>query len=286
VTFLQNFSPRGRRKVQRVSISPDDLRASFLQYITGRLPEPGKTHFEEHLLKDQDFSDAAAACEQELIDAYARHRLDAEETRTIGLWVEASPDRVERVAMARALLQAAPQQGLRRRQISFALAAAACLFVAATLYLVNTKMQHHEQRNTQLSAAMTPPQTQIQPQTPKSAATTATAKPDVVLIAAERTRGEQKTATYQVHRENPVQLQIVLPGETAHSGYQLRVTPLADPGKTLLQQNDLEAQSMAGQLYLTVTLPPGSLPPETYLASVSHQGDTFTSTFTLKWAHQ
>jgi hypothetical protein len=273
-----------------VSISPDDLRASFLQYITGLLPEPGKTHFEEQLLADQNFSDAAAACEQELIDAYAMHRLDAEEARVIGLWVEASPDRVERVAMARALLQATPHRGLHRRQISFALAAAACLLVAAALYLVNTKMMHHQQSNTQLSAANTSPQNQtppqIQPQTPKSAATTATAKPDVVLIAAERTRGEQKTATYQVHRENPVQLQIVLPGETAHSGYQLRVTPLADPGKTLLQQNDLEAQSMAGQLYLTVTLPPGSLPPETYLASVSHQGDTFTSTFTLKWAHQ
>jgi len=267
-----------------VSISPDDLRASFLQYITGRLPEPDKTHFEEQLLKDQDFSDAAAACEQELIDAYALHRLDAKETRTIGLWVEASPDRVERVAMARALLQAAPQQGLRRRQISFALAAAACLLVAATLYLVNTRMLHREQRNTQLSAAMTPPQTQIQPQAPKSAATTATAKPDIVLIAAERTRGEQKTATYQVHRESPVQLQIVLPSEAARSGYQLRVTPLADPRKTLLRQNDLEAQSVAGQLYLTVTLPPGSLPPATYLASVSHQGDTLISTFTLKWA--
>jgi hypothetical protein len=281
VTFLQDFSPRGRKKVQRVSISPDDLRASFLLYITGLLPEPGKTHFEEQLLADQNFSDAAAACEQELIDAYAMHRLDAEETRTIGLWVEASPDRVERVAMARALLQATPHRGLHRRQISFVLAAAACLLVAATLYLVNTKMLHHQQPNTQLSAANTSRQAQT-----AAATTSITAKPDVVLIAAERTRGEQKTATYQVHRESPVQLQIVLPSEAARSGYQLRVTPLAYPRKTLLRQNDLEAQSMAGQLYLTVTLPPGWLSPATYLASVSHQGDTLTSTFTLKWAPQ
>jgi hypothetical protein len=265
-----------------VSISPDDLRASFLQYITGLLPEPGKTHFEEQLLKAQDFSDAAAACEQELIDAYAMHRLDAEEARAIGLWVEASPDRVERVAMARALLQATPHRGLRRRQISFALAAAACLLVAATLYLVNTRMLHHEQSNTQLSAA----NTSAQAQNPTSATPTATAKPDIVLMAAERTRGEQKIATYQVHRESPVQLQVVLPGETARSGYQLRVTSLADPGKTLLQQDDLEAQSMTGQLFLTVTLPPGSLPPATYFASVTHQRDTLTSTFTLKWAPQ
>lgn len=275
MTFWQDFSQWGRKKVQRVSHSPDDLRASFLQYITGRLPEPDRTRFEELLLEDQDFSDAAAACEQELIDNYVLHRLDEEDARAIGLWIEASPERVERVTMARALLQATPQTR-RKKKTNIALAAAASLLVAATLYLVNTKMLRHEQSTTQLSAANTAPQNPA----PPAAATT---KPDIVLIAAERTRGEQKTATYQVHRENPIQLQVVLPGETAHSGYQLRIASLADQSKTLLQQNDLEAQLISGQLYLTVTLPPGSLPPATYTASISRHGDTLVSTFTLKW---
>jgi hypothetical protein len=283
VTFLQDFSQWGRKKVQRVSTPPQELRASFLHYIMGRMPEPERTRFEEQLLEDQDFSDAAAACEQELIDAYALHQLDAEQTRTVGLWIEASPRRVERVAIARTLLLATPQRGLRRKRIGVALAAAACLFAAAALYLVNVRKPHHEQ-GTQLSATNAPP-TQIQ--TPPAAAPPSeAARPDIVLIAAERVRGKQETATYQVHRKSPVQLQVVLPGQTARSGYQVRVTPLADPGKILLQQNNLEAQSLAGQLYLTVTLPPGSLPPATYTASVTSQGNTLISTFTLKWIHE
>jgi anti-sigma-K factor RskA len=279
VTFLQGFSQWGRKKVQRVSTSPEELRVSFLHYIIGRMPESERTRFEEHLLEDQDFSDAAAACEQELIDAYALHRLNAEETKTVGLWIEASPRRVERVAIARTLLLATPQQGLRRRRIGVVLAAAACVFLAATLYLASVRKSHREQ-GTQLSAINTPP---AQTQTPTAATSSEAARPDIVLIAAERVRGKQKTTSYQVHRENPIQLQVVLPGQTARSGYQVRLTPLANQCKILLQQDNLEAQTLAGQLYLTVTLPPGSLPPATYTASVTRQGNTLISTFTLKW---
>ena len=283
MTFLQGFSQWGRKKVQRVSTSPDDLRASFLRYVTGRLPEPDKTRFEERLLEDQGFSDTAAALEQEFIDNYALRRLDAEEARAIGLWIEASPERVERVTMARVLLQATPQRGQQKKQrgqqkwkTDITLAAAASLLAVATLYLVNSKMPHHEQQATQLSAPNTAPQDQTD--------AAARRKPDIVLIAAERTRGEQKTATYQIHRESPIQLQVLLPGETNHSGYQLRIVSLTDPSKTMLEQNELEAQSMAGQLYLTATVPPGSLPPATYTASVSRQGERLISTFALQWA--
>jgi hypothetical protein len=278
VTFRQDFSQRGRKKVQRVSNSPDDLRASFLQYITGHLTEPDRSRFEEQLLEDHDFCDAAATCEQELIDDYALHRLNPEETRAIHLWIEASPERVERAVMARALLRTTPRRSMRRRGIGVALAVAASLLVAATLYGVRSLRR--EQRNNQQSVASTVP---AQNQT---SAIGITAKPDVVLIAAERTRGEQETQTYQVHRENPIQLQIVLPGETERTGYEVRLAPAANQNKTVLQQNDLEAKSMAGQLYLTLTLPPGSLPPATYRAAVSRQGDTLTSTFTLRWVHE
>lgn len=280
--FLQDLSQWGRKKVQNVSISPEDLRVSFLHYIMGCMPEPDRVHFEEKLLEDQDFSDAAAACEQELIDTYVLHRLNAEESRTIGLWIEASPRRVERVGMVRTLLQVTAQRDLRQKRIGVALAAAACLLMAATLYLVSAKVLHHGQKPT-LSAANAPPP---QNQAPATLTTPSeAAKPDVVLIAAERVRGKQETVTYQVHRESPIQLQVVLLGQTARSGYQLRLTPMADQSKILLQQNNLEAQTLAGQLYLTVTLPPGDLPPATYTASVTRQGNTLVSTFTLKWFH-
>jgi hypothetical protein len=274
VTFLQYFSQSGRRKVHRVPISPEDLRASFLAYITGRLPDSDRARFEEQLVQDQDFSDAAALCEQDLIDAYALRRLPPEETRAVGLWIEASPDRVERVTFARALLQTTPR-GSRRRQIDIVLAVAACLLVAATLLQMSARLLHRREQTTQLAANSTPLQNKIP--------TAATTKPDIILIAAERTRGEQTITTYPVHRDSPVELQIVLPGETARPGYQVRLATSADPTKILLEQSNLESQSMAGQIYLTVTLPPGSLPPATYTAFVTRQDNTLLSTFTVKW---
>jgi hypothetical protein len=280
--FLQDLSQWIRRKVQRVSIAQEDLRARFLQYILGHLPESERTRFEEQLLADQDFSDAAAACEQELIDAYALHRLNDEQTRAVGLWIEASPHRVERVAIARALLQATPDRSNGRGRWGFALAAAACLVAAATLYLLNTKTHPAAQKPTPLT------QTNVLPQTTPPVAANPGPAPgtDVILIAAERPRGGQKTTAYQVHRESPIQLQILLPGETARSGYQVRVARIADQGKVVMQQKDLEAQSIAGQLYLTVTLPPGSLPPATYTTSVTRQAETLVSTFTVKWGNE
>jgi hypothetical protein len=284
VMFLQYFSQLGRKWVQEVSTSQEELRMSFLNYIAGRMPESDRARFEEQLLEDQDFSDAAAGCEQELIDGYALHRLDTEETRAVGLWIEASPERVERVAMARALLKTPSQRNSGRLQVGIAMAVAACLAIATTLYLVNTRGLHRASETTQLSAANS---ALPRPEAPGAVANpTETAKPDVILIAAERIRGKPEITTYRVHPESPIQLQVLLPGETAHSGYQIRVSPLAGQSKILLQQSDLTAQSMAGQLYLTVTLSPGSLPPGTYTASISRQNETLTSTFSLKWMNQ
>jgi hypothetical protein len=277
VTFLQYFSQSGRRKVQRVPISPEDLRASFLAYVTGRLQDSDRARFEDQLLEDQDFSDAAALCEQQLIDAYALRRLPPDETRAVSLWIEASPDRLQRVTFARALLQNTPRAS-RRHTIDIVLAVAACLLVAATIFQMTATLLHRRQQAAQLSASNTPP-----PQIHAPTVATPPIKPEIILLAAERTRGEQAITTYQVRRSSSLELQIILPGQTARSRYQVRVAPVTDPTRILLQQNNLEAQFLAGQLYLTVALPPGSLPPATYTASVIRQDNTLFSTFTLKW---
>jgi hypothetical protein len=279
VIFLQYFSLRGRRKVHKVSGSQNDLRAKFLQYVMGRLPGPERASFEEQLLADHDLSDAAADCEQDLIDAYALRQLNPEESREVGLWIEASPDRVARVAIARALLQRSPQRSSGRQRITIALAVAACLVAAVALYVVDTRM-HRADKAAQFAAATPAP-----PINPAIAANT-TIKPDIILIAAERVRGEQKTATYPIHQDSPIQLQILLPGESARSGYKLRVTTLADRNRVLIERDDLEAQSFDGQLYLTISLPAGTLPPATYLAAVSRQNDILTSPFSLVWTRK
>lgn len=261
-------------------ISESDLRSALLRYISGRSTESERAEFEERLLTDQEFSDDAAVCEQELIDAYALQQLSVDDMEGLRGWIESSPDRMQRVKMARALLLTPPRKFRIQRRIAFVLAAAACLLLAVTLRLTQRVTQKNSTLVSQTSATNTQP-------VPMPAATVPGAiKPDVILLAVERVRGEQQIASYEVHRSAPVQLQIMLGGETARTGYKLQVVPLEGPSQILLEKTNLQAQSMNGQLYLNVTLPPGYLPPATYSASVSRRGETLVSHFTLKWSQE
>jgi hypothetical protein len=264
-----------------VSISESDLRPVLLRYITGRSTESERTGFEERLLADQEFSDAAAVCEQELIDAYALQQLNADDMEGLRPWIESSPMRMQRVKMARALLLVAPQRIRAKRRMVLILATAACVLAAVTLHLTNRTAQKNPNSAPETSA--TSP-TQSQGVNGPPVASPSDAKPDVILLVAERVRGEQQIATYQVHPNATVQLQIMLGGETARSGYRLQVVPLEGSHHILLEKTGLQAQSINGQLYLNVTLPPGFLPPAAYTASVSRHGETLVSHFTLKWS--
>ena len=267
----------------KVSISESDLCPALLRYITGKSTESERAEFEERLLADQEFSDAAAVCEQELVDAYALRQLNADEMEELRDWIEASADRTQRVKMARALLLPRPQRIRSNPRVAIILAVAACVLVAITLPLMHRAAQKDA---TSVSQAPAPNAMPSPSAIPPSVAIPSAIKPDVILLAAERVRGEQQIASYQVHRNAPVQLQVLLSGETARSGYSLQVTPLEGPRRILLEKTGLPAQSVNGQLYLNVTLPPGSLPPATYTASVSRHGETLTSQFTLKWSQK
>jgi hypothetical protein len=266
-----------------VSISENDLCQALLRYIAGRSTESERAEFEERLLTDQEFSDDAAVCEQELIDAYALRQLNADDMEGLRAWIETSPYRRERVKMARALLAAQPRKIHIQRRIAFVLAAAACVALAVTLPLMKKMMQRDTASVS--PTATTSPQV-AQTENPPLAALPGTMKPDVILLAAERMRGEPQAATYQVHPNAPVQLQIMLPGETERSGYGLQVFPLEGPHHILLEKTNLQAESMNGQLYLNVALPPGYFPAAAYTASVSREGETLVSHFTLKYSEK
>lgn len=266
-----------------MSISEYDLCQALLRYIAGRSTESERAEFEERLLTDQEFSEGAAVCEQELIDAYALQQLNADDTEGLKAWIEASPHRRERVKMARALLLAQPRKIRIQRRIAFIWAAAACVALAVTLPLMKKMAQRNPTSVSQTAATSTQ---SLQSANAPPIALPAAIRPDVILLAAERVRGELQVATYQVHRNSPVQLQIMLPGETVRSGYGLQVLSLEGPRHILLEKTDLQAQSMNGQLYLNITLPPGYLAPETYTAYVSRSGETLVSHFILKWSQE
>ena len=123
--------------------------------------------------------------------------------------------------MAQALLLARPQRLRSKQHIAIVLAAAACVLVAVTLHLTNTTARRDSTSISQTSATSSKP---LQSTNGVSIASPSDIKrkPDVILLAAERVRGEQQAASYQIHRDASIQLQIMLSGETARSGYGLQ----------------------------------------------------------------
>ena len=80
-----------------MSLSENDLRVTLLQYLSGKSTELERAHFEERLLADQEFSDAAAVCEQEpvsythLVDiALLQHELLEEHSVLLSYWIGSS----------------------------------------------------------------------------------------------------------------------------------------------------------------------------------------------------
>ncbi len=259
-------------------ISQDHLRMRLMRYVTGKLTEEESARFEEQLLSDQEYSDAAAVCEQAMIDAYAQGSLDAEEMSALRVWIEASPHRMQRVEIARAFLRQKPQSvhSIWNRTALFALTACILAAIGVALILVNRPIKNSS------TAALAPVSPHaVAPPTAPSAAVLAQ-KPAVILLIAERIRGEQQVATYRIPHDAQVQLQVLLPGETAGSGYTLEVASLDDQAHVLLSQKHLKAQSIEGQLYLSATFAPGSLPPGSYRASVIRNEDTLISQFAVK----
>ncbi len=239
--FLQDLSQWIRRKVQRVSIAHEDLRARFLQYILGHLPE-SRTNplWKNNSWQTRTSSDAAAACEQEL---YRRLRLTPPERRgdQSSRPLErslATSGRAHRNRASALAGNARPQQ--REKAVELCPGrgrmSRRCRFI---LYLLNTKMHPATQKPTPLT------ETNVLPQTTPPVAANPGPAPGTNGRSSNRrrtpTRRTKAPTTYQVHRESPIQLQILLPGETALSGYQVRVARIADQGKVMMQQKDLRS---------------------------------------------
>ncbi len=257
--------------------SEDHVRMNLVRYLAADLTAEERDLFEERLLTDQDFSDAVAVHEQDLIDAHALRSLPPDEALSVQLWIEASPNRMQRVRMARALLVGRHQRIRRKQRIAIVLATAACILVAIgiTLNLTGKSMR---QNSKSVSPGTIATLQRGVSQTPPGNAT----KPEVILLVAERIRGQQQITTYQIPPNVSVQFQVLLAGEPANSDYTLKIVSHDAKQHILLERRDLKAQVQRGQSYVEAIFPPGSLPPGDYYAFVSRNEDTLTSHFAVR----
>jgi hypothetical protein len=178
--------------------------------------------------------------------------------------------------MARALLIRRPQKVRRKKYAAIMLAAAACFAAAVGITLSMTGRLIRQRPSSASSGTIAA----VKNPTPDKLAQNV-AKPEVILLVAERTRGQQPAIPHQLHRGARAQLQIILVGETARSGYSLRISPLNGKKHASSEYKDLNAEQADGHIYLKVELPPNALAHGAYRVLVSKGGDTLVSDFAV-----
>lgn len=102
----------------------------FRRYLLGELPEPARTAFEEAYFSNPELMEEIWAAETDLVDAYVTDRLDGDERRLFESRYLTSPQRRERVAVARALQSRIRAAGIAPVMVDTAPAAAASAPVA------------------------------------------------------------------------------------------------------------------------------------------------------------
>lgn len=254
-------------------IAEHDLRQELLRYLTGAMTGEEHAIFETRLIEDQEFSDAVAASEQDLIDAYALGTLNPEEARSLQPWIEAAPKRIQRVLIARAFFARKPQIISSKQRIAILSTIAACLLIAIGI-TINRQHKLNSSRVPPPSATTTPaPASTPQPLGFK--------EPQVILLIAERIRGEQPITIFKLLPDAPIRLQILLVSEREQLTYTAKIIS-SDNHHVVWERKGLKAKQKDGQVFVEATLPPGSFPPATYYVLVNGGSGGLISHFTVR----
>lgn len=253
------------------------IRSAFLRYVTGAMTENERASLEEMLIANQEFSDAAATCEQEMIDSCAAEILPYEESTAVGEWIAASPRRTQRLRMAQSLLKA-KQGKARAGRRTMILAIAACLLVIAGLSAARFELARRELSESSVASSTgqsvsSPGRIASSPREPIATAT--------LLLVAERSRGTLPVPSYKIRQDIPLHLEILLNGGAVSGAYDLTIESLDRPRKLMLERHNLNSRQSAGHTFVDAMFAAGSLPVGTYQASVSSGENIMISRFVV-----
>lgn len=250
------------------------LRGDFLRYLRGGMDDAEVQAFEERLLGDQAFSDAAATCEQELIDEYSAGEVNDADKAILHTWIEASPRRIQRLRIARSFLAAKAHKAPKGSRMRFVLPIAAMIagFAVAMWMMMG--------RNS--GGRTNPvPNTVKRNDAPAGAGVVAknngvSAPADqVVLVVAERVRGAQHSQMITQNHDSAVTLQVLLPEGASNGPYRVQVANMRQ--NVIVDERGLKPSVTDGRLYLIVHIRDGALTPGSYEVSLDSNEDSYTS---------
>ena len=258
---------------------PNQLREDFFRYVAGKMSGEEALSFEERLLSDHAFSDAAALSEQELIDRYAAGELNDADWTALQKWIEASPRRVQRVRVAQSLLTLGSTKAQRRFGIRFMLPVAAVIAGLAVL----TWMAGKHFRSNAGAAPETATRNGAPAASGKGLQASGLSAPanQVILVVAERVRGEKPAQPVTLPRDSAATLQVLLPEGAANGSYRIRVTK-ADGQNTVLDEHEVKPVVIGERLCLSAHFAEGVLMPGSYTVDVEGAVESFLSQITLR----
>jgi hypothetical protein len=236
--------------------------------------------FEERLLSDQEFSDAAAICEQELIDDYSAGEVDDANRNVLRTWIEASPRRVQRVRFAQSLITTRSHKARRARRVRFLLPIAAMIAgLAVATWMID--------RNNGGSANPAPNTAKSNDVKGGSSIVAkgngASASADrVILVVAERVRGAQHSQMVAHNQNSAITLQVLLPEGAASGPYHLQVKNSRDGRNIVFDEQGLQPSATGQRLYLVVHIHEGALTVGSYEITAASDEDSFTSEITVQ----
>lgn len=258
---------------------PDQLSENFLRYVTGRMRPDEALSFEDRLLSDHAFSDAVALCEQELIDRYAVGNLNAADRAALQPWIEAAPRRMQRMRIALSLQELGSRTSQRRWSMRFVLPIAAAIAGLAVLTWMAGKRLGHNPGPARETAARNGASAGSGT-APKATGPSAPAD-QIILVVAERVRGETPTQLVTPRRNSTATLQVLLPEGAANGSYHIRLTHSEGGQSAVLDEREVKPVVTGNRLYLIAHLPEGALVPGSYTVSVDGS-ESFLSRITLR----
>jgi hypothetical protein len=250
------------------------LRAEFLNYLSGKMPEAERDAFETRLLAEQDLSDAVAMLEYELLDELAAGTLREDERRTVADWAQGSEARRRRVAVSGLLRQRKIAQSRRPgwKAAGFLLMAAS-LAVAVVLVVWRQESALHRPNGGQSTS-----------QTVQTAsAAPAPVRPDTILLVAERLRGtEEAPVVYRLHRDTPLRVQVIVPPSSEDQSYSLKISRVGDR-QFVLERDKVTPTVVGGLRFVDVLFPANALDAGSYVAVLRAGSGAWTSKFSVAW---
>jgi hypothetical protein len=247
------------------------------RYLLGALGDDETERLDELSIADDDFASRLQVVEDDLVNAYVRGELAGETLEQFRSFYLSSGQRREKVQFAEALFRATylrPPTARRERSRTWlpewALAAAACLLLAAVGFLLYQNLRLRDEMKQAQAAIATLRQhveTAAPPPPPEKSSPQPQAVQTVAVVLAPLTRGSSAVPVVALMPTDGVALQL----ELESNDFPRYRASLKDPaaGRVMWRSDAVKASSRGQDSAVFISVPAGTLKQQNYMIELT-----------------